>query len=809
MKKADWLIMDEPPKKRRNRKFYSCIQCRRMKIKCDRKNPCSHCQKSGIRCEYRKRVDDIVKDSLDPGESVEIETNDSGTDLHSSPQNEVSIEELRSQVGDLKEKLSMVMQCVTKNQQFRTSSHSVFDMKMPKLKIYAMASKPSRTLFVGPMSNYCLSFSPTLVRYMLTALKKAMNETRHTWKKQHPERNNHIYLLKCDVKEDFLIKQIETFLCPNYFAIQERLMFFQQNLNHLLYDDFVPMATIHSLFLEHFQNPDANGLAKFIRPPKPFYYVDISAIIAMVVLVVIFTRYNGYQKKFNYELDIDISELISLQSALLNFSDFRRKKMHLALISLIALRSSTLEFSNTEGATSEHNSLPLFQMCIGCCLQMGLHRDPAGITTEMFKKKAEFRSRSLSHEETTKLWNYMIEYDTFYSSGIGSPLLINYKYCAHYSEFDKGFPNYLIGEGIRILRHSCEVINSVDVITLRNVLDLIDEVTAFCHKLPISHIVGIKDRSSDLNDVAHVFRLKFLLMNTLQCLCKIVIKGVIALFQEQSDYLEDTNTRQKLIKLARTMMLQTMFSAQYSLFHMKLICDGKSIFGKELNSIYIIYFREIFNAIIAQCAVIGFTFAISKGTNTPQIISSLNPDPIFADYPPDYPDSTISLNEKNVEDATFYKYSKMSMKQMEALAYKILEPSIMVSFYTDFYNSAVSNQSIYNSMDGCMSLTGLLLCISALKALAQAPLEARPISVQVLMERTKQMIDTSFNPAKFSTMNTDPPDFDVEKVFNSLLVDSDWSKLVHDLSQEETASLDGVTNIQAEYEDMDPGWAAQ
>ena len=37
---------DGPPRKRK-RKTYSCINCRRRKLKCDREQPCSRCQKEG------------------------------------------------------------------------------------------------------------------------------------------------------------------------------------------------------------------------------------------------------------------------------------------------------------------------------------------------------------------------------------------------------------------------------------------------------------------------------------------------------------------------------------------------------------------------------------------------------------------------------------------------------------------------------------------------------------------------------------------------------------------------------------------
>ena len=49
---------------RRRRPALSCITCRRRKIKCDRKSPCSHCVSSRSQCDFRAYRDEPASSAL-------------------------------------------------------------------------------------------------------------------------------------------------------------------------------------------------------------------------------------------------------------------------------------------------------------------------------------------------------------------------------------------------------------------------------------------------------------------------------------------------------------------------------------------------------------------------------------------------------------------------------------------------------------------------------------------------------------------------------------------------------------------------
>ena len=45
-------MSSQPPTSEGNLKVWSCITCRRRKIRCDRHDPCANCTKGGIDCHY-------------------------------------------------------------------------------------------------------------------------------------------------------------------------------------------------------------------------------------------------------------------------------------------------------------------------------------------------------------------------------------------------------------------------------------------------------------------------------------------------------------------------------------------------------------------------------------------------------------------------------------------------------------------------------------------------------------------------------------------------------------------------------------
>lgn len=759
-----------------------------MKIKCDRKFPCSHCIKTGVKCDYG---------SVGDNKSSTPSTSD-----HPSP-SQYRIDQLEDQISQMKVQLNALS---AKAGIFKSDDDekSVLDVKMPYFKITGMSSKPSRTIYAGPLSQLCLAISPTLMRYIMASLKSGVDQTRTNYKRQHRMTRSHIYLLRLDIDEDVLIKQIECIICPNFFAFQERLTFFQGALNNLLYNNSVPMASILMLFMSYFRNPEIVGEVKFVKPEKPFYYADISVMIGIVVLTTLFTRFNSHGKQFSHQLTATLDQLITLQATLLNKSDFRRKKTHFGLLSLEMLRDSILVYDNTEGANSEYNSITIYQIELGICYQMGLQRNPESITIHLFKKKGELRLRSLNHDEAVKFWNYMIIEDAMYSGMMGSPLLIDERFCEPYTLLGKDFAEIKIKEGTHLLRKICLKVNSFEELSIRQVLNLDEDAINYCHKLPSSMLTSQGDRTNDLDDLAHLFKMKFMFLNIIQSLDSIIIKGIISMFKSKSPLLKNSGTRNLLIKLARKSFLETLFAAEYSLFHMKRICDGKSVFGKELDSPHIIYFRFAFCKIVHISATTVLSFAISKGTKNSKIVSDLNSDPIFCCYPPDAPNSKVPINESTIEDALFSKFSKYSFKEMEELAYKILKPAVVAKFCTDLYHSAVVNQSISQSMDGIMGLTAMIMCVSSMRAIEETPPNSGSIPIQKLIQRTKEILETEVNS---TGINSNPSftldDFNIEKMFNTLLADGDLLTLIDDLEDDSETIQTGSTDSN-EYADIDP-----
>lgn len=65
-----------PARKRRRRACLSCVRCHRLKVKCDKKQPCTRCRLSGWgrQCAYTHRVEDEAEASYGPSTTTTTAT---------------------------------------------------------------------------------------------------------------------------------------------------------------------------------------------------------------------------------------------------------------------------------------------------------------------------------------------------------------------------------------------------------------------------------------------------------------------------------------------------------------------------------------------------------------------------------------------------------------------------------------------------------------------------------------------------------------------------------------------------------------
>ncbi|VEU20982.1 DEKNAAC101831 [Brettanomyces naardenensis] len=806
---------DSKIRKKRNRKFLVCAECRRKKIKCDRKQPCSHCIKAGLVCEF-KAPNGSPCEPIEVQDAVEGEMIEDSMDIDGSISSAVGPElaavdilmsgdpsggngtidgsplstppGLQAQIDELKQKLAQITERVQEDNA-RSSLPSILDVKLASLKRSGVACKPSRTVFVGPTSRYCLVFSRPMFRYMISSLRNVMNDERRAWKKLH-HGSEHTPRFSADaIDEEVAVGLIQRLICSNYYAFQERLVYFQTNLNHLLYSSFVPMDVIHSLFLARFHDPDQNGVAIFSRPLKCYFYADISAIVSIVYLVVIFTRYNSQNDRFAHRLLIhDTDQLSSLALNLLNLSEYRRKKTQLALLTLIILRSALFVHDNPEGANEEVNSYPIFQMSLDMSYQMGIHMDPDSINFYMFKDKLTMKARGMSPIELRELWNYLQTEDAIYSFTMGTPILIRYDFCTGYKKKSHCFFEDKRADGVAILREIALEINSLKPICMRDVLRFIDKVTLYLYELPFKMFCVSDD---DLDDLANLCRLKLLFLQALQCLCRMIIIAVSDLYKSKSPVLQDKETVSLLNSLCEEMYREALLAAASSLYIMRDICDGRTLFGNEKDGKYIVFFRDLLARGMGQGFILWFTCLLAKATKNAELITELANEPLLADYPPD---STFDedVTVYTIEVALYHRYTGKDAQYCESLSSKLVRSPTLMTFASSLYDVVSKNMVMRNSLDSFMILKLVIMWLYVLQTVQECEneLDRKAMSVADIMAKTKEKVESGFNLGRLDeNLKLNADEYQLEKVFDSMFMDQNWLNLPANFEFHDGASV--------------------
>ncbi|VEU22004.1 DEKNAAC103051 [Brettanomyces naardenensis] len=672
--------------------------------------------------------------------------------------------DLQTQIDDLKAQLVTISRQLKGQKKDRNVP--ILGLKIPTMKRTGLATKPSRTLFIGSSSRYSLVFTRPVMSYVMSTFKNQLDAEKRAWKALHGDDLHSLRFLSGGSSESDAIEAIRSIVCPNFHAFQERLMYFQEHLNHLLYANFVPVDIIHSLFVARFQNPDSNGVAQFIKPAKRYYYADVSLIISVVYLVVEFTRYGPNSQLFKHALTIKLNELSTLSLDLLNLSDFRRKKSHLALLSLIIVKRAL-----SEGTSEEFDSYPIYHMCLDMCYQMGLHRTPESIDMFVFKDRSNLKSRSISRQSITELWNYMQMEDAVYSVTMGTPLLINYSFCAGFQKQTEFLYERKRETALLLLRRVSAVINSLDMVSIQDILDLIDGVSSYCYELPFKMFSGEDLHVGDLDELANLFKMKVFLLATLQCLCRMIIIAVSNLYKCHSPAVENNKNAELLLNLCQEMFRESLLTAVLCLLNVKYIFEGRTVFR---DSKYIMFFRDTIATCVGQSFILWFTYSLSKVTRNPEIVTELRNMPLLSDYPPNDPLLPDPIDIYILESAVFHKFSGKSVQSCEQLTSNLVSSTELMKFSTSFYDVLRTNDSIKNGLDTFLTLKWIVMCLYVLRSFQEYKglLDSKQMTFTHLMARTKETVEAEFNLGQLddqTKLNTE--ELPLEKLLDPVSID--------------------------------------
>ena len=406
-------------KKRRNRVSLVCSNCKEKKIKCNRQQPCSNCIKSSLisSCTYNynfKKVSDRTLIIEEKDKEIVVETEAvSADDIHLD------------------------------DKSFSPSHQkTILDVEFSYPNDYNVFRKPSNTQLRPIFYSAYMREKHLLSFKFLMSFKQLLNNERRLWKSKNFNKNFQLVELQyggIDMKNDasckILNQWVDKMICSNYYAILERLRYFQTELNKILFNSYIPMGVVQLIFHYYF-NMKQEGVV-FRRPRKNFEYSFIALITSLVELTNIFTRYDS--DKFNFPLPQQDNEFNELSVKLLNASNYRRKRTIFAVYTLLNLRLSLMIYGDAQsGGVVMQNTQPLFQSAVSICTEMGLHvnqdkifyfESPPNVSNGDEDFNELLFAKEIPMESFKLLWNYLLVTDATYYISLSVPPFIDDRFC--------------------------------------------------------------------------------------------------------------------------------------------------------------------------------------------------------------------------------------------------------------------------------------------------------------------------------------------------------------------------------------------
>lgn len=415
-------------KKQRNRASFVCLKCKEKKIKCDRSQPCSNCIKSRHpeNCTYTYKV---VKSKENDNSKTSkkilqiIDTPDSNSKSENTePGSSPKIKGVNTPEKD--ENLFLGFNADSK----MSILHAPLDLQKSRL----IFRKPSRTQSIPYMF---LVIKKCRLPSFIRSFKTYFDNERDIWKSKHFNRKvdplqTLMYINNNDEISSKLIKQIEDLICNNYYAVLERLNYFQLHLNEVLFNSYIPMGVVQLIFHHYFiMKPEG---IQFKHVSKNFEYSFIALIASIVSLTDVFTK-NGFPE-FNFTLTCGSSEYDELTINLLNSFNFRKKQSVFIVYTLLNLRLSLMVYGNTQSnGMIGQNSFSYFQLAVNIAQEIGLNLDqdtvkywePLGPNDK--PNELSF-AQEIPVESFKRLWNCILALDATYCITLYCPPLIDDRY---------------------------------------------------------------------------------------------------------------------------------------------------------------------------------------------------------------------------------------------------------------------------------------------------------------------------------------------------------------------------------------------
>ncbi|QOU18853.1 hypothetical protein BRETT_004071 [Brettanomyces bruxellensis] len=753
-------------KRKRNRKFVVCIQCRKRRSKCDRGHPCSRCARLGTDCEY-----------LEANKKPEL----TSIETHGVTAQNSLIAELQSQINLLKRQIAHPEVNVKREHKSTRPTNSLLDVKIPTLKKISLERGRSNSTFYGPASSLSTIFSEHILE-QFSRWNIGLNKERETLISSNLTNETRLSIVNIGSNKDEILQKAEAAICSDYYAFKDCLEWFGTNLNELVFLDAIPTSKLKKAFSALLNPPSSNSSASFkYHTKEPYFFGSMAAIFSVVYLVTLFRRYSLAIEQPPI-MTTSIKDLRQLSIQLLIASDLNKNRNIMSLLALIVIKSGLFEYDSIEHDNEWADSYPFFHILLNLCYQLGLHLESsAAIRIVPTDSANSDLFISINTTEKKHIWNLVLLQDAIYSLALGTPLSINSKFCALYQTTTDNTLERLLIRGFKLIRQTSLTVNSIEPISLNMVNTLISDIQELCHDLPCKIFTCEEGQVPDFNlsGLCILFKLKIFLLHVLESLYRMIIMGAAELQKSLTKNELKTEDSKILSKICETSFRQSTFLSAAVVWHIQNFFSGRTVFATS-DPRYSLFLRRFCMASCNQSFTIWFTYLFGKMNKSAHIITDIDGDNPLNDYISSSDGSAFQgeVDLQILEDSLFYKYTNKSREFLDSLVCKLLSSSQLMSFSSLFYKNAEESQVMRESLDGMACLKFLLMWIYVIREIearkATTPLKKIDKKEIILWAKQKvenEMISGVYNDGLIR--NFEMHDLD-DNILDSIITEDVW-----------------------------------
>ncbi|KAG0686453.1 hap1 transcriptional regulatory prottein, partial [Pichia californica] len=542
-------------KKSLQRPSYVCTNCRRRKVKCDRKFPCTRCIRSKLQdsCTYNISIEEMKKLEFynnDFNQLNEIELNDNTSATTNTINNEIIYGDNH---GD---KPKLTPNTLDYEKPYIKEESELFQYKTLNFKKPLFVKTGDSIKYYSPISiDTIFTNNKKYVKFrsMMPFLFSDDNLNSKFSDEICIQTSEEIRILTGTYTKQEIDNLMIKYISVNIDAILERLLYFENDLKNVITSMFLPFSNMEKILNQYFIKHE--NIYIYLPPSTNTenyrtIYAIFANILGIVQIVYLLTEFDeSVNFKYNIINQSSVTEFGYAALKCMCFAEFKTRPTFELLLGFLIYR---MKFYLMDSISISNNSMLIFNIVLEMAFNLGIH-----IRSDHINNYSEQMVRSA--------WNIIQFIDAISSVYLGEPLKIDYKYC---------IPNlYEYWEPIVLyLRNVVETFNSVDPISLNQIIDLANSASKLLYVFqPFDDLLS----HGDYKPVQYIFSL---IIKGDFIICYQLLLFILRLSLDEVDELNVKITNEDL-KLIEDLKNKTECHLFYSLVMtfglMKKIISGK------------------------------------------------------------------------------------------------------------------------------------------------------------------------------------------------------------------------------------------